>query len=350
LHFSRITLLALDEGERAFQEQVLSGPPPLGPGAAPLERLIAYGQARVSFLLEYRDIARAALDGRQPIPAGSQTPLSQVHIRVLLGQMDLGPVNLDILAVQLTAALDGPLLFYLSAAVFESQCEQNNYTEKLVPLAGLGVCYDALEVANEDLDIGALGIDASLPTIVCPGTPFKYTAAHDRVFVEVARRLGRCQFLLFKHPRGKLSAQLMGRLRTAFSQAGMNVDEYFVEVPWLSRPHFYSLLRQADLYMDTIGFSGFNSAMQAVECGLPVVTREGKFMRGRFASGILRALELPELVAESDDAYAELIVRIASDKAMRGVLRDRLARGRSTIFNTVEPVHSLERFIEEICA
>jgi polyketide synthase 12 len=106
----------LDEVERVFQEQVLSGPPPLGPGAAPLERLIAYGRARVGFLIEHRDIARAALDGRQPIPAGSQTPLSQVHIRVLLGQMDIGPINLDILAVQLTAALDGPLLLYLSAA------------------------------------------------------------------------------------------------------------------------------------------------------------------------------------------------------------------------------------------
>jgi AcrR family transcriptional regulator len=105
----------LDDGERAFQEQVLSGPPPLGPGAAPLERLIAYGRARVGFLMEHREIARAALDGRQPIPAGSQTPLSQMHIRMLLGQIHLGPANLDILAVQLTAALDGPLLLYLSA-------------------------------------------------------------------------------------------------------------------------------------------------------------------------------------------------------------------------------------------
>jgi AcrR family transcriptional regulator len=105
----------LDDAEHAFQERVLSGPPPLGPGAPPLDRLIAYGQARVGFLMEHRDIARAALDGRQPIPAGSQTPMSQMHIRVLLGQMGLGPVNLDILAVQLTAALDGPLLLYLSA-------------------------------------------------------------------------------------------------------------------------------------------------------------------------------------------------------------------------------------------
>jgi AcrR family transcriptional regulator len=105
----------LDDDERAFQEQVLAGPPPLGPGAPPVDRLIAYGRARIGFLIEHREIARAALDGSQPVPAGAQTPLSQVHIRVLLGQAGLGHADLDVLAVQLTAALDGPLLLYLSA-------------------------------------------------------------------------------------------------------------------------------------------------------------------------------------------------------------------------------------------
>ena len=104
----------LDDDERVFQQRVLSGPPPLGPGAPPLERLMAYGRARVEFLIEHREIARAALDGSQPIPAGSQTPLSQTHIRILLGQIPLGAADLDLLAVQLTAALDGPLLLYLS--------------------------------------------------------------------------------------------------------------------------------------------------------------------------------------------------------------------------------------------
>ena len=106
----------LDDDERAFQQQVLSGPPPLGPGAPPVDRLIAYGRARVGFLIDHREIARAALDGGQPIPAGSQTPISQVHIRMLLGQVSLGATDLDVLAVQLTAALDGPLLLYLSAS------------------------------------------------------------------------------------------------------------------------------------------------------------------------------------------------------------------------------------------
>jgi AcrR family transcriptional regulator len=106
----------LDDDERIFQQEVLAGPPPLGPGAPPLERLIAYGRARTSFLIEHRDIARAALDNHQPIPAGSQSPLTQMHIRMLLGQMDLGETDLDMLALQLTAALDGPALLYLSSS------------------------------------------------------------------------------------------------------------------------------------------------------------------------------------------------------------------------------------------
>ena len=106
----------LDDDERAFQQAVLAGPPPLGPGAAPLDRLIAYGQARTGFLIAHRDIARAALDGRESVPGGSQSPMSQLHIRILLGQMDLDHADVDTLAVQLTAALDGPLLLYLSAS------------------------------------------------------------------------------------------------------------------------------------------------------------------------------------------------------------------------------------------
>ena len=106
----------LDDDERDFQERVLSGPPPLGPGAPPLDRLVAYGRARVGFLIGHREIARGALDGREPVPAGSQTPLSRAHIGFLLGEIGLA-ADLDVLATQLTAALDGPLLLYLSSAV-----------------------------------------------------------------------------------------------------------------------------------------------------------------------------------------------------------------------------------------
>jgi polyketide synthase 12 len=117
----------LDDDERDFQQQVLAGPPPLGPGAPPPARLIAYGRARIDFLIGHREIARAALDGRERVPAGSQSPMSREHIRFLLGEMSLGAdpkPDLDVLATQLTAALDGPLLLYLSSAILTQAAPQ----------------------------------------------------------------------------------------------------------------------------------------------------------------------------------------------------------------------------------
>jgi AcrR family transcriptional regulator len=115
----------LDDSERELQEQVLGGPPPLGPGAPPIERLIAYGRTRVTWLFRNRDLARFALDGRQPIAGPAQGPASQIHISVLLRQMSLPGVNVALLAVQLTAALDGPLLLYLSAHTLAADAERD---------------------------------------------------------------------------------------------------------------------------------------------------------------------------------------------------------------------------------
>ena len=106
----------LDDDEQDFQRQVLFGPPPLGPGAPPLDRLIAYGRARTGFLIEHREIARATLDGKESRPVGSQTPMSRIHIRYLLRELRLGAADLDVLSLQLTAALDAPLLLYLSGS------------------------------------------------------------------------------------------------------------------------------------------------------------------------------------------------------------------------------------------
>ena len=114
----------LDDDEVDFQRQVLCGPPPLGPGAPPLDRLIAYGGARIDFLIGHREIARGSLDGRETVPAESRTPMSREHIRLLIGQLRLGSADLDVLATQLTAALDGPLLLYLSSAALTQSSTQ----------------------------------------------------------------------------------------------------------------------------------------------------------------------------------------------------------------------------------
>ncbi|MCX6498365.1 MAG: helix-turn-helix domain containing protein [Arthrobacter sp.] len=50
----------LSDAEAQFQGRFMFGPPPLGPGAPPLERLIACGAERISWVLEFGELARAA--------------------------------------------------------------------------------------------------------------------------------------------------------------------------------------------------------------------------------------------------------------------------------------------------
>ncbi|MGB3375274.1 MAG: TetR/AcrR family transcriptional regulator [Microbacterium sp.] len=104
----------LGTDEFAFQQRVMQGEPPLGPGADPVQRLIAYGRARYSHLVNHLQVMRETLEPGGEVPA-SGAQFTQIHIRMLLARAHIGVEDLDNLAVQLTLALEGPLLLALSA-------------------------------------------------------------------------------------------------------------------------------------------------------------------------------------------------------------------------------------------
>lgn len=95
----------LDDREQAFQAAVLSGDPPLGPGAEPAERLTAFLCALVDQLEEVGDLIAEVEAGQHWLFSPPQR-FRRLHIRVLLGQarpdLDAGPLA-DALLAPLTA-------------------------------------------------------------------------------------------------------------------------------------------------------------------------------------------------------------------------------------------------------
>ena len=83
--------------------------------------------------------------------------------------------------------------------------------------------------------------------------------------------------------------------------------------------------------------------MQAVEVHLPCVAHEGRFLRGRLGSGILRRLGLMDLVAESPSAYVDIAVRLASDTAYRTQISDHLRLAAHRAYADQGAVDALER-------
>ena len=235
---------------------------------------------------------------------------------------------------------------YLSGLDMEPAGADAHYTERLVALPHLGCWYEATGVEAEAPPV-AIDVPPGAPLFVCPGVPFKYAPEHDAALAGIARALGRCRFVFFTHRPPELSERLRLRLEAAFRREGLDFRDFGVFAPWLPRGAFLGMLKAADAMLDTIGFSGFNTAMQAVEAGLPIVTVEGRFMRGRFASAILRRMEISELVARSADEYVAVATKLGRDAAYRRGLRERIEARRGILFGDRAPILALEAFLAE---
>ncbi|MCV7379411.1 TetR family transcriptional regulator [Mycobacterium alsense] len=99
-----LMMVLLDEDERASQQAFLFGPPPLGPDAPPLDRLIAFGRERIRFVHAHRALLSAA----NADPQNRYSPAAMVqrtHVRVLLNQAQTTG-NLDAQTDALLALLD----------------------------------------------------------------------------------------------------------------------------------------------------------------------------------------------------------------------------------------------------
>jgi protein O-GlcNAc transferase len=233
--------------------------------------------------------------------------------------------------------------YYLSAEDFEPPEAQAYYTERLVRLSRLGCHFERPAHAAGRTPAGLA--DDGTPLLICPGVPFKYAPQHDWVLAEIAQRLGRCRLVFFTHWNRTVSQRLAERLRAAFAARGVDYERCVTFLPWQPAAGFQALLSRATLYLDTIGFSGFNTALYAVECGLPLVTREGSFMRGRLASGIVKRLGLAELVAPTDEAYVELAVRLVRDAGHRHSLAERMAERRASLYGDRSALRALEDWL-----
>lgn len=108
-----LAVALLDEHERLLQERLLSGPPPLGPGAPPAQRLAAFYAAMVELLARHLDLALAAETGAARYRTGAYG-FWRAHVRALVAEAGVADPD-DVLAELLLAPLAVDLHQHLTA-------------------------------------------------------------------------------------------------------------------------------------------------------------------------------------------------------------------------------------------
>ena len=110
-------------------------------------------------------------------------------------------------------------------------------------------------------------------------------------------------------------------------------------------PHSEHLARHrcADLFLDTFNYNAHTTASDALWAGLPVLTRAGRGFPARVAASLLTAVGLPEMIAETEEAYERLALELAHDPARLAAITAKLAANRLTT-----PLFDSAAFVEEL--
>lgn len=220
--------------------------------------------------------------------------------------------------------------YFISANVFEADDVQSRYTEDVCLLKAFPTSYARYQGEVKPFDLQQLGLVPGKKIALMAGTPYKYQYDFARVYVEIAKQNPDTQFIIFAYDE-IFFAKVEGQLRQAFVQAGLPTEQ-LITSPWLGREYYQYLMMQSTLLLDSFGFSGINTVMQALEVGLPVVTLRGDLLCGRLGSGVLDAAGLADVVAETKDDYIKLATQLIQNNAQRDVYRQRIFAAHDVLF------------------
>jgi protein O-GlcNAc transferase len=238
---------------------------------------------------------------------------------------------------------------FLSSELMEPPDGAGHYTEQLLPLPGIGTYYIPLEVDPAPVDWQAWGVDPDRVLYLCAQSLFKYLPQYDEVFPRIAREVGKCQFLFL---RGRLSQgireRFWQRLRRAFQAYDLAAEEYVVLLPELSPAEYAAYNALGDIYLDSLGWSGGNTTLEALPHGLPIVTLPGSLLRGRHTYAILQQMGILDTIAHTLDEYVQIASQLGLDPEWREQMGQQVKARQDRVYRDPAPIRALEEWLRSL--
>jgi len=235
--------------------------------------------------------------------------------------------------------------YFVSSRDMEPEDAAASYRERLVLLPGLGTRY-GMPAAPADASREELELPGGATLYLVPQSLFKIHPENDALLAEVMARDPDGRLVFFAAPYDTVTAAFQARLTATLASHGLRLEERAIFLPYMPHAEYLRVNTVCDVMLDTLHWSGGNTSLDALACGLPVVTLPGHLMRGRQSMAMLRLLGVDELVASDAADYVAKAVRVGTDRGFRAELSARIKAGLGTLFDRDEPIRELEDFLE----
>ncbi len=232
------------------------------------------------------------------------------------------------------------------------ELDPSDFTERLHLLSGSGICFDS--GADED---GATTAQKSRAQFGIPAaaTAFFSGANYFKLCPEL---LGTWAHLLARTPNSVLvllpygpawsstypGERLERLLHQACLAAGIERKRILIQKALPSRGDVRQLIGLCDVYLDSFPYSGATSLLDPLALGVPVVAMASRSVCGAQGAGMLRDCGLAELVAQDEEAYLQLAIRLAGD----ATYREKIGNKMRALLQNGAPFYDLSAFARKL--
>jgi len=264
----------------------------------------------------------------------------------VLGALRLAPVQCVLYGHPVTSGLRN-IDYFLSGSALEGRDAAAQYRENLVLLPGLGACPERSPAAGSGAWLDTFS--GAAPLLLCLQNHLKLVPAFDQALAQIASQTrARIGFFIRDPVVGQL---FRTRVEGAFLQWGLDPRHSLVFLPPQSYDAYLGAIDRATLVLDSPGFSGGATSLDAFGVGAPVLTHRGDMARGRQTSGMLELMDIEGLTAKSDSEYVAKAVDLVGDAAARSALRERIIERSGMLFEHQNVItafaESLQRAVDE---
>jgi predicted O-linked N-acetylglucosamine transferase (SPINDLY family) len=291
-------------------------------------------------------------------PIAAQIRADQVHILVFLeigmqplmtqlAGLRLAPIQATTWAHPITSG--SPTIdYFLSSDLMEPEDAQEHYTEQLIRLPNLAISFAQPQISGAAATRSTFGLRQDAVVYLACQTLCKYLPHQDAAFAAIAQQVPNAQFVFIARPNPAIGKQFQQRLQRAFASVGLDSTAFCVMLPPQDQAHYWALNRVADVFLDSIGWSGGHTTLEAIACGLPIVTLPGGQMRGRHSLGILTMLGITETIARNEADYIRLAVELGSNPIDRSRLVQQMQEQQAKLYDDRAGIVALEAFYQQM--
>ncbi|MEP6942694.1 MAG: tetratricopeptide repeat protein [Betaproteobacteria bacterium] len=221
---------------------------------------------------------------------------------------------------------------------------QAQFVEALVSLEGCYLPSDSHRVVGAAPARADYALPEDAFVLVTQAAPYKIIPEMFQTWSAILRAVGNAVLWLRPMPdEAQSNLRAEARLRSVD-------DARLVFAPLEPTARYLARYRLADLYVDTYPFGSHTTVNDALYAGLPVVTLRGRSMAARASASQACAAGLSALVVDSHEAYVDIVIALARDRARLAGIAGTLADSASNpLFDMDAYVRRFEVAVLDMC-